>query len=283
MKKQSALLLLMLVIVLSGVTYAQTNPTLKRTTYKNDKLDFGSGGTLEITGAPIGSIKIEGGASNEVEIAATIEVQAQNEADLATLSSVTGFVLDESLGRTGISSVGVNDKSIIKQLGKKAARLLVGMPYRIDYVIKVPRFCDLIVDGGRGELSISGVEGVIRANFLESDAKIELVGGSLTATIAKGSVNLSIPTRSWRGRFADVNLASGTMDVRFPAGLNAEVDGTILRTGKIENTFADLKPRTRKGEFTEKLIAAKSGVGGIGLKFTVGDGTIRFSLYDGGE
>jgi hypothetical protein len=283
MKKQSALLLLMLVIVLSGVTYAQTNPTLKRTTYKNDKLDFGSGGTLEITGAPIGSIKIEGGASNEVEIAATIEVQAQNEADLATLSSVTGFVLDESLGRTGISSVGVNDKSIIKQLGKKAAKSLVGMPYRIDYVIKVPRFCDLIVDGGRGELSISGVEGVIRANFLESDAKIELVGGSLTATIAKGSVNLSIPTRSWRGRFADVNLASGTMDVRFPAGLNAEVDGTILRTGKIENTFADLKPRTRKGEFTEKLIAAKSGVGGIGLKFTVGDGTIRFSLYDGGE
>jgi hypothetical protein len=283
MKKQSALLLLMLVIVLSGVTYAQTNPTLKRTTYKNDKLDFGSGGTLEITGAPIGSIKIEGGASNEVEIAATIEVQAQNEADLATLSSVTGFVLDESLGRTGISSVGVNDKSIIKQLGKKAAKSLVGMPYRIDYVIKVPRFCDLIVDGGRGELSISGVEGVIRANFLESDAKIELVGGSLTATIAKGSVNLSIPTRSWRGRFADVNLASGTMDVRFPAGLNAEVDGTILRTGKIENTFADLKPRTRKGEFTDKLIAAKSGVGGIGLKFTVGDGTIRFSLYDGGE
>lgn len=273
----------MLVIVLSGVTHAQTNPTLKRTTYKNDKLDFGSGGTLEITGAPIGSIKIEGGASNEVEIAATIEVQAQNEADLATLSSVTGFVLDESLGRTGISSVGVNDKSIIKQLGKKAARSLVGMPYRIDYVIKVPRFCDLIVDGGRGELSISGVEGVIRANFLESDAKIELVGGSLTATIAKGSVNLSIPTRSWRGRFADVNLASGTMDVRFPAGLNAEVDGTILRTGKIENTFADLKPRTRKGEFTDKLIAAKSGVGGIALKFTVGDGTIRFSLYDGGE
>jgi hypothetical protein len=73
------------------------------------------------------------------------------------------------------------------------------------------------------------------------------------------------------------------MDIKLPAGLNAEVDGTILRTGKIENTFADLKPRARKGEFTEKLIAAKSGAGGIALKFTVGDGTLRLSRFGGTE
>ena len=156
------------------------------------------------------------------------------------------------------------------------------MPYRIDYVIKVPRFCDLIVDGGRGDLSISGVEGVIRANFLESDAKFALVGGSLTTTIAKGNVGLN-SSRSWRGRFADVQLANGTMDVKFPAGLNAEVDGTILRTGKIENTFPDLKPRVRKIEFTDKSVTAKSGAGGIASKFTVGDGTLKFSRYNGAE
>ena len=196
---------------------------------------------------------------------------------------VTGFVLDETPGRTGITSVGINDKKILKQLGKKATKTLVGMPYRIDYVIKVPRFCDLKIDGGRGELSISGVDGFIRANFLESDAKIALVGGSIMATIAKGSIDITIPTRSWRGRFADVQLAAGTMDVRFPAGLNAEVDGTILRTGKIENTFADLKPRVRKGEFTDKAVVAKSGTGGIALKFTVGDGTLKFSRYNGAE
>ena len=279
MKKLSILLLLLCVGVLSGVSTGQTGPTLKRTTFKTDKLDFGSGGTLEITGAPVGSIKIEGANANEVEISATIEVEARTEGDLAKLAGVTGFVLDESLGRTGITSVGINDKAIVKQLGKKVAKTLAGLPYRIDYVIKVPRYCDLIVDGGRGELSISGVEGVIRANFLESDAKISLVGGSLTTTVAKGSIDLTIPSRSWRGRFADVSLASGTMDVKLPAGLNAEVDGTILRGGKIENTFAELKPRARKAEFTDKSVVAKSGAGGIALKFTVGDGTLKLSQY----
>lgn len=275
--------MLLFVGFLSGIIFGQTVPTLKRTTYKTDKLDFGSGGTVEIKGAPVGSISVEGSNANEVEISATIEITAQTEADLATLSGVTGFVLEESPGRTGITSVGINDKKTFKQLGKKAAKSLAEMPYRIDYVIKVPRFCDLIIDGGRGELSISGVDGYIRANFLESDAKIALVGGSIMTTIAKGSIDLTIPTRSWRGRFADVQLAAGTMDVKFPAGLNAEVDGTILRTGKIENTFADLKPRVRKGEFTDKAVVAKSGTGGIALKFTVGDGTLKFSRYNGAE
>jgi hypothetical protein len=286
MKKLAPLLLLLVIGLLSGAVFAQTPtpaPAFKRTIYKTDKLDFGSGGTLEITGAPVGSIRVEATAANEIEISATIEVHAQNEADLAKLAEVTGFVLEESLGRTGIISTGTHDKKFVKQFGKKFPRTALGMPFRIDYVIKVPRYCDLIVDGGRGDLSISGVDGVIKVNYLESDATIDLVGGSLTATVGKGNIDVSIPSRSWRGRFAEVQLASGTMDVKLPAGLNAEVDGTILRTGKIENMFADLKPRARKGEFTEKLIAAKSGAGGIALKFTVGDGTLRLSRFGGTE
>lgn len=282
MKKLTAFLLLLFVFGLSGITHGQTAiPTFKRTTYKTDRLDFGSGGTLAVVGAPVGSVSIEGWAKNEIEISATIEVEAQSEADLAKLSELTGFVLEESLGRTGIISTGTHDKKFVKQLGKKLPKTAVGMPFRIDYVIKVPRYCDLQVDGGRGDLSISGVEGVIRANYLDSAAKIALLGGSLTATVGKGSIDVSIPNRSWRGRFADVNLASGDMSVKLPTGLNAEVDGTILRNGKIENTFADLKPRVRKGEFTDKLVSAKSGAGGITLKFTVGDGTLKLSQFTG--
>ena len=51
--------------------------------------------------------------------------------------------------------------------------------------------------------------------------------------------------------------------------------GKILGTGKIDNTYADLKPKTRKDTFTDRLIAAKSGTGGIPLKFTVGDGALN--------
>ena len=149
------------------------------------------------------------------------------------------------------------------------------MPFRIDYVIKVPRYCDLQIDGGKGSLYVAGVEGNMKINYLESDARMDLVGGAVLATIGKGSLELTIPTRSWRGAFADIQVASGNMVLNLPPGLNAEFDASILRTGKIENEFAGFKPRSRKLEFTEKSIAAKAGTGSIPLKFTVGDGNMK--------
>ncbi|MEO6333396.1 MAG: hypothetical protein ABIO91_00290, partial [Pyrinomonadaceae bacterium] len=170
----------------------------------------------------------------------------------------------------------------IKKLGKKFPKQLLGLPFRIDYVIKVPQYCDLQIDGGRGDLYITGVEGMFKLNYLETNAKLDLKGGAVLAVFGKGSVDLTVPSVSWRGRFADVALASGDMNIRLPNGINAELDATILRTGKIENGYLGLKPRVRKAEFTDKSIVAKSGVGaGTSLKFTVGDGTLKLSSFGG--
>ena len=281
MKIRTVLSLALLAIAFSSATLAQTpapaQPPYKRTTTKTDRLDFGVGGTLSITGAPVGSIRIEGWKNREIEITAEIEVQAHSEADLELLSKVTSFVLEESLGRTGIISVGPHDKKYMKRIAKKFPKELMSMPYRIDYVIKVPQYCDLFVDGGRGDLTISNVEGAIRLNYLETNARIDLVGGITTAVFGKGTVELVVPSRGWRGRSADVQLANGELNIRLPNGVNADVDATILRTGKIENSFDGFKPRERKGEFTDKLILARAGIGGVPLKFTVGDGTLKIT------
>jgi hypothetical protein len=280
MKTRYALLLALLVAVFSITALSQPKPLLKRTTYKTDKFDFGVGGTLAVTGAPVGSIRIEGWNSREIEISAEIEVSANNEADLALLGQITTFLLDESLGRVAVVSVGTHDRSLVKKLGKKFPKQLLGLPFRIDYVIKVPQYCDLNIDGGHGDLSVSGVEGIFKINFLDTNAKLDLKGGAVQAVFGKGTVDLTVPTPSWRGRFADVQLASGEMTVHLPNGMNAELDATILRTGKIENGFSGFKPRVRKAEFTDKSIVAKSGVGGATLKFTVGDGTLKISSLE---
>lgn len=277
MKINRTFFLAILVVVFSFSAFAQSKPLIKRTTTKTDRLDFGVGGTLAVIGAPNGSIRVEGWSNREIEITAEIEIQAETEEDIARLSKVTTFAMEESLGRTGIISVGTHDKKYMKGVDKKFPKTLLAMPFRIDYVIKVPRYCDLQIDGGKGSLYISGVEGEMRINYLESDAKIDLVGGGIIATFGSGSVDITIPTRSWRGRFADVQVASGTMNLNLPTGLNADFDAMILRTGKIENAFAGFVPRTRKGEFTEKAIAAKAGTGSVPLKFTVGDGTMRIT------
>ena len=266
--------------LLVTLAFAQTQPMLKRTTVKSDKFDFGAGGTVTIAGAPMGSITVEGWNQNQIEISAEITVEAVTEADLDRLSKVIGFQLDDSRGRVGILSVGLNNKKYVKSVDKKFPKNLMGNPYRIDYVVKVPRYCDVEIDGGKGDLAVSGVDGALKINFLETNAKLNLVGGGVLAVFGKGDVDVSIPTRSWRGRFADIQLASGTMSLNLPSGLNADFDATILRTGKIENGFADFKPRVRRQEFTEKSIAAKAGTGGVPLKFSVGDGTMKI-IQDG--
>lgn len=276
MKKLTAFYLVLFSFCVFGTAaIAQSPQMLKRTTTKSDRLDFGVGGTVAVVGAPKGSIRIEGWSNREIEITAEIGIEGASEADLDRLSKVIGFSLEESAGRTGIISVGTNDKKYLKRVDKSFPKALLNNPYRIDYVIKVPRYTDLQIDGGVGDLAITGVEGAMKINYLDTHARLDLVGGGLIAVFGKGDVEINVPTRSWRGRFADVQLASGSMLLNLPTGLNADLDATILRTGKIENGFTEFKPRVRKQEFTDTSIVAKSGTGGISLKFSVGDGTMK--------
>jgi len=278
MNNQRSIQTLFFVFVFSLAAFAQgTGQLVKKTTYKSDSFEFGVGGTVSVTGAPQGSILIEGWSKNEVEISAEIEIQAPTEADLALLAAVDTFVVDQGFNQIRILSVGTFDKAYMKRNAKKFPKNLLAMPFRIDYKIKVPRYCDLNVAGGDGDFSLAGVDGEIFVKYLNSNARINMIGGSLQATFGGGTVDVTIPTRSWRGRFADIQLTSGTMNVQLPLSFNAEVDAAILRNGQIENSFAELKPKAKNAPFTEKSVSAKAGAGGVPLKFTVGDGAMKIS------
>ena len=275
MKIKHIFTLVAIVLSLVFAASSQNNGFIKRTTYKTDKLEFGVGGTLSVVGAPNGSIKIEGWSERAIEISAEIEIQAPTEADLDRIAKVTGFITEESMAHTGVISTGTHDKKFLKSADKKFPKNLLDLPFKIDYVIKVPKYCELTIDGGRGDLSIVNVEGNMKINYLESNANIRLIGGAIVATIGAGTVDLTIPTRGWRGSFADVQVANGNLNLNLPTGLNAEIDAIVLRNGKIENGFSGFVPKSRKLEFTEKEIAAKSGTGSVPLKFTIGDGTMK--------
>lgn len=273
MKK--AFLLFAVLAILSVCAFGQTPQLVKRTITKTDSFEFGAGGTVAITGAPNGSVRVVGGERREVEITAVIELQAANEADLNKLGLVTGFFADPTITRLGIISFGTYNKLGDKKLWKKFPKHLSSLPLRIDYVIKVPRYCDLEIDGGKGDLSVSGVEGSMRINFLETNADIAVISGAPNITVGKGVVNVALGIKGWRGRGADIKVGTGELNVKLPSGLSAEIDATILRSGLIENELSDLKPRDRKIVFSDKSIVAKAGAGGASIKLIVGDGTLR--------
>ncbi|HRH47004.1 MAG TPA: hypothetical protein PKY82_35485 [Pyrinomonadaceae bacterium] len=263
------------ILSFTNLSFAQT---IKRTTYKNDTIELGAGGTLTIIGAPNGSITIEGWNKNEVEISAEIEMQGANEADLAEIAKVSGFAIDQQFGHVTIMSVGTHDKEYLKKVTKNFPKKLLNSPLKIDYKIKVPNYCDLDINSGTGDLTLSKVEGAIQIKAYEGNASLNLTGGMVNATFGKGNVDVKIGNRSWRGRESSVQLANGTLNVQFPNNMNAEIDASVLRNGKIENSLTTLKPRNQT-KFSETSMLAKSGNGGALLSFTIGDGTLKMSNW----
>ena len=235
---------------------------------------FGHGGTVTIVGAPDGSISIEGWAQNEVSISADIQLRADTEQELEQLAVVNGFVLDDDANHIRILTVGTHDKAFMRANAKKFPKTLLGLPWKIDYKIRVPMTTDLDINAGRGPITLSNVEGDIRLSAAEGEIKLNLAGGVVAATVAKGSVNLNVSEKSWRRGGADLRVAFGEINVELPAGFNGDIDAEILRSGQIVDGYGGLESREKPGITAQKM-KARSGSGGAFFQFTVGDGQIN--------
>jgi hypothetical protein len=271
--KTKILSLCLVAIAFSVVGFSQ-KALLKKTTIKTEKMTFGAGGSLSVVGAPNGSISVESWRKNEIEITAETIIEAPSEADLELLSKVNGYILQDNVNSIKIISVGMHDKDYMKKTAKKFPKALLNMPWRINYTIKVPPICDVTIDGGKGDLMVSGIEGAMQLKAFETNATLNLTGGSINATFGTGTVNVNIGSRSWRGRNAEIQLVTGTMNVKFPQNSNAQIAAKVLRTGNVQNSMMNLVPLDRT-KFTETVVIGKAGNGGAFMAFTVGDGVLK--------
>jgi hypothetical protein len=251
-------------------------PLLTRTTTRHESLRFGYGGTVTIVGAPAGSLTIEGWQRSEVEVTAEIELQAPTAQDLDRLAPLNNVAIDEDANHIRIITTGTHDKKFLKQAAKDFPKSLIGLPWKIDYHIKVPAITDLAIDSGNGPIKLSGVEGIIRLNALHSDADLSLTGNDVSVLIQTGTVNVSIPARAWHGLTAEIKLATGNLNLELMPGFSAEINAEVLRTGEVKSSFTGLEPRERNS-ITPKSVRARAGNGGATLGFTVGDGAIQIS------
>ena len=249
-------------------------PSLVRTTTRHEALRLGYGGTLTLVGAPVGSISIEAWPRDEVDIIAEIEIHADTEADLNRLGALNNFVLDDDSNHVTIMTMGTHDKAFLRSVDKKFPKELLGLPWKIDYRIRVPSVIDLSINGGRGPITVAGVEGDVRITAAESETNLNLSGGSLSATIALGKVNLTIPGRSWRRGGVDLRVASGDISLELPPGFSGDIDGEILLSGQINDSFGGLTAREKPG-LTPQRMKARAGSGGAFIQLTVAGGTIN--------
>jgi hypothetical protein len=247
---------------------------LTRTNARHEVRRFPYGSSLTIVGAPAGSITIEAWPKSEIDITADVELHANTEADLSLLAAVNTFTVDEDANHLRILTTGTHDKIFMRRVAKKFPKILLNLPWKIDFHIRVPPLCDIEIDAGRGAITLAGVEGALSLKALESNANLTLTGGAVNATIGAGSVQVNLATRSWRGAGASIQLALGDMTVELPPGFNADINADVLRTGQIENGYEALVPQERTS-LTPRSIHGRAGAGGATLSFTVTDGTLR--------
>ena len=259
----------------AATTLTEAAPSkLTRTTTRHELRSLPYGSTVTLLGAPAGSITIEAWSRPEIDITADIELRADTEEDLTRLAVVNTFFIDEEPNHLRIITTGTHDKKFMRRAAKDFPKKLLGLPWKIDYHLRVPAMTDLDINAGRGAFNLTGVEGNISFQSPESDAVLTPAGGALRVTLLRGSVRLNVRARSWRGAGASVQLAAGDLTAELPAGFNGDIDAEILRIGQIENDYTELTPRERTIS-TPRSIKARAGAGGVTLALTVGDGTIR--------
>jgi hypothetical protein len=253
---------------------APVPPPLKRTTTRREVRRLGYGSSITLYGAPEGSITIEAWERSEIEITADIEQSANTEEELAQLTAINNFILDEDMNHLRINTVGVHDRKYLKRVARDLPKNLLTMPWKIDYHLRVPAMVDLEIYAGRGAVGVSGVEGALRLSGGEGASSFTLAGGDVEATLKGGPVTVRVPTRNWRGRGMSVRVASGDLSVELPAGFSGDINANVLRVGRIENAHPNLAPRERT-QPTDHKLEGRAGAGGAVLSFTVGDGTIN--------
>jgi len=113
-------------------------PLLTRTTTLHDTRRLGYSGAVTLVGAPAGSITIEGWQRSEVEVNAEVELRGPTAADLDRLALVNGYAIDEDANHIRIITTGTHDKKYLKRVAKDFPKSLIGLPWKVDYHIKVP-------------------------------------------------------------------------------------------------------------------------------------------------
>lgn len=178
----------------------------------------------------------------------------------------------------------------------------------IEVTLKVPAQADLDVktgDGaieagavsgriqlstGDGNLTASGVQGEIRLHSGDGNISATGLSGKLSADTGDGNLNVAgrfagLDLRSGDGRIEatvetgsklespwSVRTGDGSVSVRLPEGLGAELDAN---TGDGGITLD--KPVAVRGEIKENRVRGQLGAGGPLLSIHTGDGSIRLS------
>lgn len=292
--KRNILWLLFWVMAASVPTLAQetakpeksTQPQVKdaapaallRKEYTQEKrFGFSYARGLKIYMPPVGNISIEGWSKRELTIQAKIVVEAKTEADLEILAQNTGFALSTDAMTWVLASIGPQakmDRKKKKEYDKQVPGRLQKIPYRIDYVLRVPDFTDLEIEQMQGDLSIGNVYGGLNFNIHAGKATLYGLGGVVVGRIANGEALVVCGGPTWRGSGLNLQLGVGNIELRLPTPYAADLTLAATQQLKIAYTIPPEEGEDLDAPFGNVLQKKLNG-GGPSMLFSTKLGQIQ--------
>jgi hypothetical protein len=248
-----------------------------------------SGARLLVVDNVIGSIDIESGSGDTVELTLQQTYVAKNAAELARAREEVVFEVVEKPGRLELVQGGPwRCRGREGRHGNCCCDHDDDRDYevRFDWTLKVPKTLDLEVDNvNDGAIRIAGITGHLDVSHVNDDVTLARVGGEVEARTVNGELKVdfsALPVGDCE--FGTVN---GDIDLAFPKGLGAELSFATLNgevytdfpfeLGTLPKTSEHSKSGGRRHHEVGGTTQAVLGGGGIDLdcKTVNGDITIR--------
>lgn len=161
--------------------------------------------------------------------------------------------IDIEIDSTG-DAITISDQ-IFKE--KHIIRFEIGKSSKINYVISVPEYLEINVEGTNGDLELQNLNNNVKADFTNGDVKLNQVYGEIRLELTNGSINAKLDS----AKKLDFETTNGNIKLElaqnFEGRFTAETtNGKIIRKN-LDFNVSDSAKKVFKGRLGSKDVDVK--------------------------
>ena len=211
-----------------------------------------------------GTIEVSQGAGRTAEVLVTKTVKKGD-------GSLVKAIMEADGDGVRVCTIYLNrDRNRNSCKGDNSSNSRDGDNFQVEmhYVVKVPAGVRLSADNVNGNVTARGLEAPASLQTVNGDVTFEGATATSIQTV-NGKVRGTFTRGSWDGKL-DIETVNGSVDLTFPATLNATISGETVNGSIQSNDF----PITIEGKWGPKSFTGRIGAGASKLNIQTVNGGI---------
>jgi Toastrack DUF4097 len=191
----------------------------------------------------------------------TVEVQAERIVKAATDEAAKAALAKFEIGET------VSPKSIVIDASSPSTGFSIGLSRRADFEVRVPRWADVKLNATNGDIDVSGLQGMFRAESTNGKISGSALEGGATVQTTNGVVKLDFSKIDDAG--VSCETTNGMISVTVPRDAKARISARVTN-GAINTSDLQLAVT----EQSRRRLDASIGGGGPSIRLETTNGAI---------